>query len=65
MNTQHQIVINAAVHSHGWCPGTDYYELAEDAEALYQTVCEYAAAVAIKPPTRAEFLSFVGYEDDE
>lgn len=65
MNTQHQIVINAALHSHGWTPGTDYYELAEDVEDIYQTVCQYADTVNITPPTHPEFLMFVGWESDE
>ena len=65
MNTQHMIIINAAVHTHGWCPGTDYCELADDVENLYQTVCEYADTVSIQRPTRAEFLDFLGYEAEE
>lgn len=65
MNPQHQILIHAALYSHGWPSGTDYCELASDAQDLFTTVQELAVIMTARAPTESEFLDFLGYEAEE
>ena len=64
MNTQQQIIIRAALHAHQWPAGTDWYDLAADSLAIYQTVQEYSAVLAVPAPERHGLELWLGREDE-